>query len=59
MQPFNYGYQSDYEFEYANERGPSEQPRSYRRRRVSYRRGGSRPVRVNGMHRRRHKRIQW
>ncbi len=59
MQSPSYAYQSDYELDYAVDRGQSNSPRTYRRRQVSYSRSGSRPVRVNGIHRRRHKRIQW
>ncbi len=59
MQSPSYAYQPDYEIDYSADHARREAPREYRRRRVSYARGGSRPTMANGIHRRRHKRISW
>jgi hypothetical protein len=57
MQAPSYAYQADYEIDYAVDYARrSETDR--RRRRPSYS-NRSRPMMVNGIHRRRHKRIAW
>jgi hypothetical protein len=53
----SYSYQADYEIDYAVDYGRRTEP-DRRRRRPSYS-SRSRPAMVNGIHRRRHKRISW
>ena len=59
MQSPSYAYQQDHELDYSVEFGRRDAERSRRPRRPSYSRGGNRPVVVNGIHRRRHKRWTW
>jgi hypothetical protein len=59
MQSPSYAYQQDHELAYSVDCGRRETERSRRPRRPSYSRGGNRPVVVNGIHRRRHKRWTW
>jgi len=54
MQAPNHAYQAGYEFDYGRRTTTHER----RRRRPSYS-SRNRPVTVNGLHRRRHKRISW
>ncbi len=58
MQAPSYSYQADYEFDYAVDHGRRNADADRRRRRPSYS-NRSRPAMVNGIHRRRHKRISW
>ncbi len=55
----NYLAQADFEFDYAVDYSRREPAASGRRRRPSYSRRGRQPVMVNGIHRRRHKKIAW
>ena len=57
MQAPSYSYQADYEIDYAVDYGRRAES-DRRKRRPSYS-NRSRPVMVNGIHRRRHKRISW
>ncbi len=59
MQSPSYAYQQDFEMDYSVEFSRREHERTRRPRRPSYSRGGNRPVVVNGIHRRRHKRLSW
>lgn len=59
MQSPAYAYQQDHEMDYSVDSGRRDSERSRRPRRPSYSRGGSRPVVVNGIHRRRHRRWSW
>ncbi|HEV2972003.1 MAG TPA: hypothetical protein VG056_06255 [Pirellulales bacterium] len=54
----SYSYQADYELDYAVDFSRRNSEPERRRRRPSYSRG-SRPAMVNGIFRRRHKRISW
>jgi hypothetical protein len=58
MQAPSYAYQADYEIDYAVDYARRSTESDRRRRRPSYA-NRSRPVMVNGIHRRRHKRISW
>jgi hypothetical protein len=58
MQAPSYAYQADCEIDYAVDYGRRSSETDRRRRRPSYS-NRSRPVMVNGIHRRRHKRISW
>ncbi len=55
----NYAYQPDHECNYLIDYGRREPEREKRPRRPNHSRGGARPVLVNGIHRRRHKRVIW
>lgn len=58
MQAPSYAYQADYEIDYAVDYGRRSGETDRRRPRPSYS-NRSRPMMVNGIHRRRHKRIAW
>ncbi len=59
MQTPSYVSQSDVEFDYSADCSRRDANRSSGKRRLSYSRTGRQPVMVNGIHRRRHKRISW
>jgi hypothetical protein len=59
MQSPSYVSQVDLELDYTVDYARRDASRFSRRRRPSYSRSGRQPVMVNGIHRRRHKRISW
>jgi hypothetical protein len=54
----SHSYQTDYEIDYAVDYSRRNAEPERRRRRPSYT-SRSRPLTINGLHRRRHKRIVW